>query len=87
MVRRRSPRAADLLRTQHARWPSWAAAQALDPLCPGAFKLGGVEIRQFKVEGNSLNIEGNDSLQRIKTLSFKLLRARWCTASAAAGNA
>jgi hypothetical protein len=48
------------------------AAQALDPQRPGAFKLGGVEIRQFKVEGNSLNIEGNDSLQRIKTLSFKL---------------
>lgn len=45
--------------------------QAIDPNRPGAIKLGEVDIRQFKPDGKSLQIAGNDSLLRIKTLSFK----------------
>lgn len=45
--------------------------QAIDPNRPGAIKLGEVDIRQFKLDGKSLQIAGNDSLLRIKTLSFK----------------
>lgn len=48
------------------------AAQAFDPNKPGPVKLGGVEIKQFKVDGKSVQFLGNDTLQRIKTLSFKL---------------
>lgn len=47
------------------------AAQAFDPERPGPIKLGEVEIKQFKLDGKSLQIAGNDSLLRIKTLSFK----------------
>jgi len=48
------------------------AAQAFDPERPGPIKLGGVDIKQFKVEGKSVQFQGNDTLLRIKTLSFKL---------------
>ena len=48
------------------------AAQAFDPNRPGPVKIGEVEIRQFKMDGKSVQFQGNDSLLRIKTLSFKL---------------
>lgn len=48
------------------------AAQAFDPERPGPIKLGGVDIKQFKVDGKSVQFQGNDTLLRIKTLSFKL---------------
>lgn len=48
-----------------------SAAQAFDPDRPGPIKLGTVEIKQFKLEGKSIQIAGNDSLLRIKSLSFK----------------
>lgn len=48
------------------------AAAAFDAERPGPLKLGDADIRQFKVDGKSLQLQGNDSLQRIKTLSFKL---------------
>ena len=48
------------------------ATQAFDPDRAGPVKLGGVEIKQFKVEGKSVQFQGNDTLLRIKALSFKL---------------
>ncbi len=47
-------------------------AQAFDPDRPGPVKLGEVEIQQFKMDGKSVQFQGNDTLLRIKTLSFKL---------------
>lgn len=47
-------------------------AQAFDPDRPGPVKLGSAEIKQFKVDGKSIQFQGNDTLLRIKTLSFKL---------------
>lgn len=47
------------------------AAQAFDPQRPGPLKLGSVEIKHFKIEGGSVHFQGNDSLLRIRTLSFK----------------
>lgn len=48
------------------------AVQAFDPERSGPLKLGGVEIKQFKMEGKSLQFQGNDALLRIKSLSAKL---------------
>lgn len=56
------------------------ATQPFDPDRPGPVKLGGVEIRQFKMEGKSLQFQGNDSLLRIKTLAFKLPSGQVITA-------
>lgn len=47
------------------------AVQAFDPDKPGPVKLGDVEIQHFKLDGKSLQLQGNDALLRIKTLSFK----------------
>lgn len=48
------------------------AAQAFDPGRPGPIKLGDVTLQQFKVDGKSVQFQGNDALLRIKTLSIKL---------------
>ncbi len=49
------------------------ASQAFDPDRPGPVKLGGTEIiKQFKMDGKSVQFQGNDALLRIKNVSFKL---------------
>ena len=47
------------------------ATQAFDPSRPGPIKLGSAEIKQFKMDGTSVQLQGNDTLLRIKSLSFK----------------
>lgn len=47
-------------------------AQSFDPTRPGPLKLGKVQIKHFKIDGNSVHFEGNDSLLTIKAVSFKL---------------
>lgn len=47
------------------------ATQAFDPSRPGPIKLGSAEIKQFKMDGTSVQFQGNDTLMRIKSLSFK----------------
>lgn len=48
------------------------AEAVFDPTKISEIKLGASQIKTFKIDGQSLEIKGNDTLTNIKTLSLKL---------------
>ena len=51
-----------------------------DPSKTGEIKLGTVQIKTFKVDGQSIEIKGNESLTHIKSLALKLPSGQTLTA-------
>jgi hypothetical protein len=48
------------------------AEVAFDPSKAGALKLGSAQINTYKVDGQSIEFKGNDTLIRIKSIALKL---------------
>lgn len=57
------------------------ATQAFDPARSAGFKLGNVEIKQFKVDGNSVQLQGDSTLMGVKALALKLPSGQLVNAS------